>query len=71
MVAHIFASNIKSIACCFSSRLENRNNLSVNEKAQLTDLRSSGIKTPVAASLMAVAMETQKRKWNKSGDTKR
>lgn len=33
MPAHVFASDIKSIACCFSNRLENRNNLSVNEKA--------------------------------------
>lgn len=32
MAAHVLVSNIKSIACCFPSRLENRNNLSVNEK---------------------------------------
>lgn len=36
--------------------------LQVHGFGQLTDLSSFGIKTPVATSLMAAAMETQKKK---------
>lgn len=39
--------------------------LQVHGFGQLTDLRSSGIETPAAASLMAVAMETQKKRKGK------
>lgn len=64
----MFVSISKQLHVVFSSRLENRNNLRVNEKlqtlgfGQLTDLRSCGVKIPAAASLMAVAKETQKKK---------
>jgi len=41
--------------------------LQVHGFGQLTDLSSPGIETPAAASLIAVAMETQERKGKKSG----
>lgn len=45
--------------------------LQVHGSGQLTNLESFGIKTPAATSLMAVAMETQKKKGKKFGVLKK